>query len=264
MSGDIPILFTGAMVLAHLNGSKTMTRRLLSPRYIRFSAYDQPTFRPLKDLLACALTDMQELRCLEPAIWTWLAKAFPHQNADVTRWLALLNPEPGTRMWVRERTTITAARDGEIKVSYDADGAAPDVWYPFPDRLKQKPVIGQRLSMGCYREISRLTDVVTAIKIERAQDISEADAVLEGITYENVIVGSHGSTGVHVEITADRYFNGAEDSEFEGHESGAEAFEDLWARLHGHESWAANPFVVAISYAVTKANIDALDAGATS
>ena len=38
----------------------------------------------------------------------------------------------------------------------------------------------------------------------------------------------------------------------------AERFRDLWNKLHGPESWDANPEVVAITFAVHKANIDSL------
>jgi hypothetical protein len=174
--------------------------------------------------------------------------AFHNNTAYHTTWLASLNPEPGTRMWVRERTTCITARDGEIKVSYDADGSAPDVWMPFPDRLKQKPIVGQRLSMGCYREVSRITDTVSAIKIERAHDISDDDCFSEGLdpwggrdtdgrVFINPVAPNEGGPGKW-------------------------AYGELWKHLHGAESWSANPFVVAISYSVIQANIDAPEARA--
>ncbi len=250
MSRDIPILFTGAMVLAHLANRKTMTRRLLSPRYIKVFGNEQPSFRPSQLLLNAALTEVSSLRCVDSEIWTWQAKAFPHQNADRTTWMARINPEPGTRMWVRERTTILAARDGEIKVSYDADGHAPDAWFPFPDRLKQKPITGQRLSMGCYREISRITNTVKSVKIEPLQDISNEDAEAEGIEYNPKLdpIGPckwrhylQKNTGIYPPSSS---------------------FETLWKSIHDAGSWDANPFVVAIGYSVQHANIDAPEARA--
>ena len=251
MLSDIPILFSAPMILAHLAGRKTMTRRILSPRYVTFFDGQGASFRPTKEYLAQALTEVSGLRRVDGDIWTWQAKAFPHQHAERTNWMAHINPAPGTRMWVRERTTVTAARDGEIKVSYDADRHAPDVWFPFPDRLKQKAITGQRLSMGCYRETSRITDTVTAVKIERAQDISEPDAVAEGIQRIPARRDGFGDDWT--------YLNGVSVTPSD---SAAGAFADLWSHLHGWDSWVANPYVVGISYTVVKANIDAPEARA--
>lgn len=249
-ANDIPILFSGPMVLAHLAGRKSMTRRLLSPRYVRFFDGERPSYQPTKALLAAALIEVTGLRRIESDTWVWQAKAFPHQNAQQTNWLAHINPVPGTRMWVRERTTVLAARDGEIKVSYDADSHAPDVWFPFPDRMKQKPITGQRLSMGCYREVSRITDTVTAVKVERAHEISEADAIAEGC---GLYVSGHGFI-TEEELRTDPGF-----SNFLSAKTG---FEATWMALHGPASWAANPYAIAIGYSVIKANIDAPEARA--
>lgn len=39
--------------------------------------------------------------------------------------------------------------------------------------------------------------------------------------------------------------------------SACEAFERLWCSLHGADSWAANPEVVALTFKVALRNIDA-------
>ncbi len=80
------------------------------------------------------------------------------------------------------------------------------------------------------RWVSRITLHVAAVKIERLQDISGADCRSEGIV---------GKKSEHP-------FDGALQREFS----------DLWKSLHGEQSWADNPEVVAISFTPELANID--------
>lgn len=136
----------------------------------------------------------------------------------------------GDLLWVRERTMVEIVESmPEIGIRYEADGTKAMV--PFPsERMKQIPTPGRRLEMGCYREASRLTLEVTGVKVERLQDISEEDAVREGVYC---------------------FRNSEEDDR-----SPREIFADLWRHLHGPESWDQNPFVAAISFTVNKRNID--------
>jgi hypothetical protein len=91
--------------------------------------------------------------------------------------------------------------------------------------------------MGTYREVSRLTLVVTATKIERLQEISNADAEAEGIKHAGWWIAS-AKPDICSAVSA------------------KEAFKKFWKYLHGPESWDANPEVVAISFDVHKCNID--------
>lgn len=215
---DIPVLFSAPMVRALLEGRKTMTRRLawkVEPVWsdggiIRDAAGGQEDY-------------------IEPHFIV---------EGKSSRWQRV---KPGDRLWVRERTMCVGVRDGEIKVSYDADDFTPEVWLPFPDRLKFNPKVGKRLSMGCYREASRLTLIVETVKIERLQDISEDDAKAEGCKAFGPLPG-----GDHSVPTG----------------GAADAFGMLWSSLHGSESWNANPEVVAISFRVIKSNIDSAEARA--
>ena len=75
-------------------------------------------------------------------------------------------------------------------------------------------------SIHCPRWASRLTLVVTAVKIERLQKIS------------------------------------VEDEQAEGLDTTAEAFDMVWDHLYGPGSWNANPEVVALTFEVHKKNID--------
>lgn len=129
---------------------------------------------------------------------------------------------PGDRLWVRERTKCIAVRGEEIKVRYDADGYEPGVWLPFPSRLRFTPRAGELLSMGCYLEASRITLDVSATKIERLQQITNADAKLEGV-------------------------------------DGLVAFRELWIKLHGEDGFWSNPEVVALTFTPHRVNILNMD-----
>jgi hypothetical protein len=232
MSRDIPIIFSAPMVQALLAGRKTMTRRLAwkDP----FSIFDDEDGHQAQRerKKGCKVSGPDDLgtRIAWPAS--------PWQKVKV-----------GDRLWVRESITQSGALTG-----YMAGGPSSHIIWPAEWNAPSRP------SIHMPRKFSRLTLIVTGTKVERLTAISEIDALAEGILYENVIVDAHGSTGTHIEITADRYWNGAEDDEFEGHESAGDAFEDLWTRLHGADAWIANPEVVALSFKVIKSNIDTPEA----
>lgn len=96
-----------------------------------------------------------------------------------------------------------------------------------------------RPSIHMPRWASRLTLTVTATKLERLQDISEDDAIAEGISWSDDYEGYH---------TEDcRHFHGR---------SAARSFEQLWEHLHGPDAWAANPELVCPSFTVAVGNID--------
>lgn len=85
------------------------------------------------------------------------------------------------------------------------------------------------------RVFSRLTLVVTETKIERLQAISEKDATAEGW---QAVPSVSDNPEVHRDAARDW-------------------FSDLWESLHDVESWRDNPEVVALSFRVIRANIDA-------
>jgi len=88
-----------------------------------------------------------------------------------------------------------------------------------------------RPSIFMPREFSRLTLIVECVKVERLQDISEADAITEGVG----LCAAHEAQGA----------------------TARELFKHLWNSINGADSWEANLWVLAISFSVVKANIDA-------
>lgn len=129
----------------------------------------------------------------------------------------------GDRLWVRENFVNLVT--GPI---YVADG----------------PIGGARITPCIHmpRWASRLTLIVGAVKIERLQEISLQDVRAEGCEVRHFwLFGADGP---------------------ERQKIGARVFGCLWEELHGPGSWDANPWVVALPFAVHQKNIDALRAAA--
>lgn len=194
---DRPIIFSGPMIRALLDGRKTQTRRLATS--------------PLR-------------RC-----------------------------EVGDRLWVRERTMveeIVAALSGEsLMLSYDADGARVGP-APLPARLNRAAVaVGKRLSMGCFREASRLTLIVEQVRFHRLQEISEDDAIAEGIV-DDPEIGFHVPGVEH----PNRDFPCLSRATARG------MYAALWDTLHGSGEWLADPEIVALTFRVVRENIDRIAA----
>jgi len=129
---------------------------------------------------------------------------------------------------------------GNKPIWYCADGE-PDPLYSASSR--------KRPSIHMPRWASRLTLTVTEVRVQRLQDISEADAVAEGCLMdpEPCDDGSHFPAEIAHERGGDIGWDCARDW-----------FADLWNTIYGPEAWDVNPWVVAISFTVAHGNIDGL------
>jgi hypothetical protein len=179
---DRPILFSGPMVRATLDGSKTLTRRVMNPQPV------QTLPRRDRGKIKRATPDGEDWDVVYPPGWLWLASKWRRcfSAGDESRLMdALRNHRwgpfglPGTRLWVRETFALHRIHDpvSPSKVMptlltdrwFAADGAPPDGsgrWRP---------------SIHMPRWASRITLEVTDVRVERLQDISEDDAEAEGI-----------------------------------------------------------------------------------
>jgi hypothetical protein len=92
---------------------------------------------------------------------------------------------PGDRLWVRE---TFAKIDGQTQPWIETDYRAT---YTHGDRLGDSLGIKKRWTPAIHmpRAASRITLDVTGVRVERLQDISEADAVAEGIGLNEHAIG---------------------------------------------------------------------------
>lgn len=226
---DKPILFSGPMVRAILEGRKTQTRRVIKPQ-------------PFDRIVAGAGE-------IEPGVWVWRRgnDGSPHGRIKIPYCA-------GDTLWVREAWLSHAIYDdlapsemgGEDPVKYLADDFLEARGWPAYDWSPGR----YRASMHMPRWASRITLKVTDVRVQRLQEVSDADAMAEGIMREIVIVGADNAGGVHREITADRYWHGMEPDDFGGHEDAQIAFFELWETINGDRGFGieANPWVAAYTF----------------
>lgn len=217
---DRPILFSAPMIRALLDGRKTMTRRVLYPQ-------PQP--------------DMGFIGIYAPRLTAVFGYETPDADLKVS-----LRYMPGDRLWVREALDMGHGPYPLCTATYVADSYPVDLRAPHALAWVESRKRSAVPSIHMPRWASRITLTVTEVRVQRLQDISEADAVAEG-AYR----------GKHSGRYADDYFTMAIAGIWFASARGWYA--DLWDRLNASRApWASNPWVVAISFETTLGNIDAM------
>ena len=212
-----PILFSTQMVRAILDGKKTQTRRPLK--------IQQPT---QEHSLLRILSKKDESYC-------WGIRSKTDESLVHPSSISPIFTPPSGRFWVRETYRPIFGQTGElISVDYKAD--PPEKWERLGDVVGTP--VKWRPSIHMPRQASRITLEITNVRVERLQDITEEDALAEGIdglndnSHDDVINFSHRT---HMVI-----------------DSGITWFGALWEKLYGLDSWNANPWVWVIDFEVVK------------
>lgn len=217
-----PILFSGEMVKAIIEGRKTQTRRLMKP---------QPNIPSTGHPVAQA-----EL------LQSWLRDhACPYGAV-------------GDQLWVRETFAIETnfnlddeesypppfkdgrpvkrypeSDDGEWgayweQPHYRATDPTPELDYP--DNDTGAPMVKWQPSIHMPRWASRITLEIVSVRVERLDEITEDDAKAEGAPLGRVL--GYGRLGM---------------------QSHREGFIDLWEQINGKRaSWLTNPWVWVIEF----------------
>jgi len=211
-----PILFSGEMVRAILDGRKTQTRRI---------AKGIPSWDHLgKDIMDWDLSGVYQ-----EDDGRWILEIQTDVD-DSTREEIKCPYEIGMRLWVRE-TCMDLDRTGVehrnehgnlMRFAYRADCPAGSVG----DSARKDYGLKWRPSIHMPRWASRITLEITSVRVERVQDISEEDAKAEGIT----------DSFPEMECNSDRPF--------------AEGFSNLWDSINAKRGfgWDKNPWVWVIEF----------------
>jgi ADP-ribose pyrophosphatase YjhB (NUDIX family) len=93
---------------------------------------------------------------------------------------------------------------------------------------------------------------ITGVKAERLQDITAADAIAEGIQFYDEFGHRY-----YKDYLADASGYGHPDYDFPTAKNAVDSFRTLWISINGAESWAANPWVWAISFKKFNINTNA-------
>lgn len=219
---DRPILFSAPMVRALLDGRKTQTRRILT-----LPKWSTGKMKHVEiDDDGSPMTIATESGCLA---------AVPVRFGK------------GDRLWVKENWLPDPPRDDDAwddwecsAVEFDGCGLkaamVPPALRKADHALHAATWTGTELrwkpSIHMPRWASRLTLTVTGVRVQRLQEITPADAIAEGIW------PSANSMTIDCETRDPR-----------------DDFAALWRSINGPDSWAANPWIVALSFTVERQNI---------
>jgi hypothetical protein len=179
-----PIIFSAPMVQAILDGRKTQTRRIVKPQ-------PDECWWPIQNRTAgCSDAVFQSEAGLG--------------RREVHR-IRCPYGSPGDRLWVRE-TWRPSQVEGKAWYAATCGDGLHGRWRP---------------SIHMPRWASRLTLEITGVRVERVQEISEADAYAEGIAPWT---------------SPEQTF------------SPVVRYHELWDSINGPGSWASNPWVWVLSF----------------
>lgn len=202
------IPYSAPMMRARRAGIKKMTRRVVKPQPIP-QHWIGETPRRLGSLRRPGFSVMTN-------------------QANIVKEISCPYGQPGDRLWTREAWKTLLEYDHlpprEIlrtaPIWYLADGDAPEGFGRY------------RHGRFMVRWMSRGLDEITAVRVERLNDISDSDAAREGIFHWE----GHG------------YYDKAPDAGGIFHACAAAAFKTLWESINGPGSWALNPWVWIIEF----------------
>lgn len=208
---ETPILFSTPMVQAILNGTKTQTRRVAIP--VKDKTFcGGYKFGFSKQWCAIDYPELENTsKYGEPGNLLWVKETFYAYGY----WKKNGLTKTGKQKWIFTDSSIYAYQDEKpntvCKNSYRKVG-----WYKRPSLFMPKTA-------------ARLWLQITGIRVERLQTITEADAKAEGAQLGTA------------------YYKADPTQGYSSHQVG---FIDLWCKINGVESWAANPYVWVIEFKV--------------
>lgn len=215
---EIPILYSPPMVQAVMNDRKTKTRRK--------TGLDKINENP---------DDWEIISLSSKNQYNQLIATFKNRKLNKVENIKSPYGKPGDLLWVREKHRSLFNCQTEAFERYDYYADMPE---DFHVQMKKKyPKRNWKPSIHMPKAAARIWLRVTDIRIERLQDISEEDAISEGIK-------SRYSEIFNEERYHD-YLN--EESEWRFPES---SFQSLWTKINGPESWDLNPWVWVVSFEV--------------
>lgn len=255
-----PILFSGPMVRAILEGRKTQTRRLVDLKravgtpevpegHVLQLWHPGATLRNgyKPDWDRCS---WQVERVCGPACtpspkgvypptghvdWEGPFDGWPgpYDGRHPVAW-GPLPFWPGLRLWVKE--TFQSLHHNGVRWVYRADGEDPRTgWDDVP--AEKRPKMTWRPSIYMPRIRSRITLEVTGVRVERLQEITEDDAKAEGARdfFESFPCFAHDQTLTSGERAADSPVRAG--------------FAVLWDEINADRgTWKSNPWVWVVSF----------------
>ena len=228
-----PIIFSGEMVKAILDGKKTMTRRVVKSNFINHYKHAH---------IIRQSTDKKRE-----------GKAYFYDTPVGSMVLSsqlVNNPygKVGDRLWVRETYQEIGA---DCLLTYRA--TYPSDLYAKRPELENVPPIEALKDKGYLwksplfmpREFSRLLLEITDIRVEHLQDISEADAMKEGVKSWKVNCSHNGLKTVYKDYSDIH-------NDVITYNNPIASFKTLWDTLNAKKGypWSSNPWVWVVEFKV--------------
>lgn len=204
-----PIIFSAPMVQAILDGRKTQTRRVCKNN-VRGNGFWS---KSLDDFIC-------ENDYLPPSALLMDYKAGGHYltTSDLEGWgEACRLGQPGDQLWVKETYWLD---DEDGSILFAANQSDREI----VDQNKRETGLQKfnwKPSIFMPRWASRIDLRINSVRVERLQDISEADAMAEGVPNSLHLAGGRFAK---------------------------ENFEHLWRSINGDGSWEANHWVWVITF----------------
>jgi hypothetical protein len=196
----IPILFSTEMVQAILDGRKKMTRRKLQIH----TPGVQPDFDP------------DHYKCLDMGGGFYFFERYKYRFNRVEK----KSPYSiGDILWVRESFATW-----DDTVAYKTD-----IVFPYPKKW--------RPSIFMPKSACRIFLRVTDVRCERLHDITDQDAIDEGV-----------DNWTWADMAKPQNFMDYTNPNDPPLCTAIDSFESLWAKINGQSSWDANPYVWVITF----------------
>lgn len=205
---ESPIIFNEEMVLAILDGRKTQTRRIIKPSRGQ-------------EWLSDELLQSSKPSVLTPSHVTKPSNDYGvqllHPNGGPLGWVKFPFGQIGDQLWVKETW-------------HGGDDTLENVFYKASDRCFLKYGVCQcswRPSIFMPRKFSRITLQITNVRVQKLQDITEADCHKEGVE-------GHGVSPMSIDQIPVAIAN----------------FKALWNSIYGQFefAWSKNPWVWVIEF----------------
>lgn len=215
-----PIIFNTTMVKAIIEGRKTQTRRLVKP---------QPKFFK-------GNAGGHWWRCTHVQSMVRVEEELQNPGEYYKGFIDEVNPfgKKGDRLWVRETFRF-----------YDSD-ECPHADFPCGCPRNGTPLFkashdcgdGEKWKPSIHmpRSASRIMLEITKIRIEQLNQISNQDAVQEGLL-------KLPASGRYVVNRGDQYFGAASTNP-------TEVFKWMWESIYGSRAWELNPWVWVVEFNV--------------
>ncbi len=223
-----PIIFSTPMVQAILEGRKTQTRRVIKP---------QPVVG--EDKWEWGGTRPKALR-KTGAITTYGIGVLPSDDGSMFQYSCPYG-KPGDLLWVREthawvmydhaHDLLEGARD---RNRYVYKASMHEGWMEY---AKEKYGYKWKPSIHMPEEAARIWLKVVDVRVELLKDISEDDAIAEGVEK----IADYGTTSYRLYTKPDSAYSDID---------AVWSFTSLWESIHGKDSWKSNPWVWVIEFEV--------------